>query len=220
MNIPPARLKLARDHLFSDLNTMREARLTSAQVAAVMRWRDAYAYWLSNPRASASDVVRHIRDLDEDIGTSTAYNDVAVVRHMIGALNESSRQFDQWRFVEMITETFEAARKAEDPRAMAAAAAAYGKYCRLDRDDIENLAARTAVQPFIPTGDPTVAGYKPLPDRAATVARYLKEFAAEVQDVGFEEVDFQASAQGLLPDKAEEPSPPGEAVPISESDIL
>ena len=210
-----ASVDLATDYLFADLDEMHEAGLTASQVAALIRWREAYANWLEKPHAKAFDIVAFIRKRNK-VSASTAYADVAVVQHMLGHLNRGTRQFDQWRFAEMIAETFEEAKKKEDPRAMAMASAAYGKYCRLDREETpEDIAARIPIQPYGITSDPTEYGFQAIPNIMERARLEQKKYAAEIEDIQFETVDFEAGLAQSLP--ARNPAQPEEPAKVETS---
>lgn len=185
-------IELATRYLFADLAEIKEAGLTAAQTGMLLRWRDAYTYWLGKPHACAAEIVSYIRQ-NGKVSSSTAYADVAVVQHMLGHLNQATRQFDHWRFSEMIAETFAAAKKNDDPRAMALAAAAYGKYCRLDKEESpEDIASRIPVQPYGITSDPTEYGFRAIPNVMERARLEQKKYAAEIEDIQFESVDFES----------------------------
>ena len=192
MTATQSSIDLATRYLFADLAEIKESGLTAAQTGMLLRWRDAYTYWLGKPHACAAEIVSYIRQ-NGKVSSSTAYADVAVVQHMLGHLNQATRQFDHWRFSEMIAEPFAVAKKNDDPRAMALAAAAYGKYCRLDKEESpEDIASRIPVQPYGITSDPMVLGFRPIPNVMERARMEQKKYAAEIEEIQFETVDFDA----------------------------
>lgn len=97
------------------------------------------------------------------ISKSSAYDDVRIIKRLLGDLAKTTKDYHRYKFCQMIDETFEMARRIKDARAMGAAANYYGKYTQLDKEDILDKGYdKIIVQPFEPTDDPTVLGIKPI----------------------------------------------------------
>ena len=58
----PQIIEAAKHYLLSPLKELEEAKLPAQQTARLMRLREAYAWWLQNPRAEDKDVVDLIKN--------------------------------------------------------------------------------------------------------------------------------------------------------------
>jgi hypothetical protein len=140
---------------------------------------------------------------EHKVSRSTAYEDVRIIKTLLGNMSKASKDYHRFRFIAMIEETFATAKRIGDARAMAAAAAHYGKYTQLDKEEaIDKGYDKIVVQPFIPTDDPTVLGIKPVPTIRERIAAKLKQYWSEdIEDVQFEEADYnEDDVFGLKPE--------------------
>lgn len=160
----------------------------------IIRVREMYNYWLSNPAMRD----RQLRDTimsRYEVAQSTAYSDITVLRQLIPMLSLKSRDFHKATFVEMALETYAMAKARKDTRSMAAALATYGKMTGVDKDDDQaNIFVEVQVQPFCPTLDPTVIGIKPIPQIEKEIERVRKDLLrdhSDMEDVDYEEVDLE-----------------------------
>lgn len=189
----PSILDSCKLHIFSDESEIREA-FPVAMADRILRIREMYNYWLSNP--SVRD--RQLRDTimgRYEVSQSTAYSDISILHQLIPMMSDKSRNFHRIRFNEMMLETYNKAKARNDARSMAMAAANYAKYNKVDLEDESSMPYEDIVkQPFCPTIDPTVLGIKPIPNINEHIARLEKEFLrdfADTQDVEYEEVDTE-----------------------------
>lgn len=149
----------------------------------ILRIRALYAWWLVNPRATDQELVT--KDMTEyKVQRMMAYNDLHLIKLLLGNLQKVSRDFARYRFDRMIQQAYELAEEQEDPKAMAAAAAAYGKYHNLDKEDpVDNGYDLIQPQVFIPTTDPRHLGLKRIPNVMNTIKRLIKKYTDNSMDL-------------------------------------
>ena len=118
-------LDVCRVDLFTTREVLEE-RYPLVIVAAVLRIRDEYNWFLSNPDAKDRQFVEQVVSRD-GISRMQAYNDLAVVKALLPNLAQASRDFHRYRFNEMILETYQMAKKRKDTKTMEKAASSYAK---------------------------------------------------------------------------------------------
>lgn len=188
----PSTLKLCEDHLFSDLEQMKASRLTESQINAMLRTREAYTMMLESPSLRDIQIVNFIVE-QYGVSRAMAYNDVKLVKSLIGSFNKASKDWHLWRFNLRNEETRQMALAGEDYNAAARADHSYGIMNKLNQEDVPEMDWSTIqVQPFVPTDDPTVIGLKPDPDIMNKIEKLEKKYNAEIQavDVDYEDVTF------------------------------
>lgn len=186
----PATFNVALEHLFSSVDEMQKARIPEIIQNRILRIRDLYSFWLKFPNTKDVDIVRELRKR-YGVSQNIAYQDLRLIKDILGELNKSSRDFYRYRFVKMIERTFEVAERKGDAKAMAAASAAYGKFNKLDKEDPQDLGYDKIVpQNFEITDDPSILGFKKIPDVKERINKLIKEMGQDIQDVQYEEVEF------------------------------
>lgn len=188
----PKTLEVCKSHLFDDRDKMEEHGVPLILQERIIRIRDMYTVWLNFPSKKELEIVSELIQR-YGIQKSAAYDDVRIIKTLLGDLNKASKDFHRWQFNNMIRKAYEMAERRKNPDAMVKAADKYGKYNQLDKEDIlDNPWETIQVQPFEPTSDPTVIGIKPIPNIKEKIAKKLKQYWNEdVEDVTFEEFDFQ-----------------------------
>ncbi|MBQ8097215.1 MAG: hypothetical protein IJ243_09070 [Prevotella sp.] len=157
----------------------------------LQRLRAAYAYWLDNPRDSQSQMVYWLCH-NHSVAKSQAYRDLALLRSMMGRLQQLSKDFARWRFDQMIDQAFDKAVELEDPKAMTAAASSFAKFHKLDQEDEKGLDL-TAMMPqsMSLTENPRSANVKPIPNLMKTIGKLTKRYAdADIEMVQAEMEDM------------------------------
>ena len=187
-------LDTAQKFLFADEREMQEAGLSTGTRGRMIRLRDLYNYWLAHPRLLDKDIVAEIIRRYQ-VGKSMAYEDLKVIKYCLGAMNQSTVEFERWQFRQRLDEAWNTARVNGDARAMAQLVHAQGKFMRLDKDEAAAPDYSTITPPFLEiSGDVSVVGFEPIVDVEKLVkkltARYIK---AEAKDVEFEEVDNETT---------------------------
>ena len=199
----PAIVDTARDHLFADVTDMQRAGLPLATQEHIFRLRDLYNFWLQHPRIKDKEIILKLQQ-DYKLGKSQAYSDLSILKLLLGEFQKTSKDYHRYRFIEMINEAYEVARVNKDAKAMATAADKYAKYTQLDKEDEINFDYdKIAVQAFVPTDDPSVAGFKPVPNLREVIRNTIKKYEKECEYIEFvevEEADFNPDNIFKVPD--------------------
>lgn len=197
-------LEVCRVDLFTAREELEE-RYPLVIVTAVLRIRDEYNWFLSNPDAKDRQFVEQAVSR-HGISRMQAYNDLAVVKALLPNLAQASRDFHRYRFNEMILETYQMAKKRKDTKTMEKAASSYAKNNRVDLEDEQTIPYELIiVQPFTATGDPTVLGIKPMPhlnQRIHAMKKLYSEDNHDMEDVQFEEADLEENT--LFPEEKQD----------------
>ena len=212
----PSTLEICRIDLFTAKDELQQ-RYADGIVERIMRIRDEYNWFLSNPDSKDRQFVEQAVSR-HGISRMQAYNDLAVVKALLPHLAQASRDFHRYRYNEMILETYQMAKKRKDTKTMEKAASSYAKYNRVDLEDEQAVPYDLiVVQPFTATDDPTVLGIKPIPNINERIHALLKKYQAEnmdIEDVEFEEPDLELPS--LFPENIED----DDDAPAQERDIL
>jgi len=192
----PNTLEICRLELFTAENELQQ-RYAESIVARIMRVREEYNWFLSNPDAKDRQFVDNAVSRF-GISKSLAYSDLTIVKALLPHLAQASRDFHRYRYNEMILETFQMAKKRKDTKTMEKAASSYAKFNRVDLEDEQAVPYDLiVVQPFTATDDPTVLGIKPIPNINEKISALLKKYQAEnldIEDIEFEEADLEESS--------------------------
>ena len=197
-------LDVCRQDLFTAKSDL-ELRYTDMVVARIMRIREEYNWFLSNPDAKDRQFVENAM-ARFGIEKSAAYSDLKVVKALLPHLASASRDFHRYRYNEMILETFQMAKKRKDTKTMEKAASSYAKFNRVDLEDEQAVPYDLiVVQPFTATDDPSVLGIKPMPRLQERIQELLHKYQAEnidIEDIQYEEADLEENS--LFPPTTQE----------------
>lgn len=187
----PAIAETAKDYLFANTDEMAAAGLPEMTQRHLIRLRDIYNYWLKFPLTKDRDMVMRINK-EYGLQDTQAYADLRIVKALLGDLQKTTKEYHRYRFIEMINAAYETARINRDAKSMVAAADKYAKYTQLDKEDLVDRGFdKILIQPFKPTDDPSVAGFKPVPNIREKIQQKIKQYwSDEIQEVEFEEVEF------------------------------
>lgn len=164
----------------------------AASVDRVLRLRDMYNWFISNPEAKDKEFV------DEEksrygMEKSIAYDDLRILKTVLPLVTEASRDYHRWKYNEMILETYQMAKKRKDTKTMERAATSYAKFNNVNVEDEASVPYdKIVVQPFVATDDPTVLGIKPIPNIEQKITALIAKYRAEsmdIDDIEFEEAD-------------------------------
>ena len=189
-------LEVCRVDLFTAKEELMQ-RYPEVIVARVMRIREEYNWFLSNPDSKDRQFIDNAVSRF-GISKVLAYSDLSIVKALLPHLAQTSRDFHRYRYNEMILETFQMAKKRKDTKTMEKAASSYAKYNRVDLEDEQAVPYDLiVVQPFTATNDPSVLGIKPIPNIQEKIEALLKKYQAEnmdIEDVEYEEADLEEDA--------------------------
>jgi hypothetical protein len=157
----PNTLEICRLHLFDSIDILKEKAIPETTVRRIIRIRSAYTLWLEYPRKKDAEIRDHLTRFN--ISKSEAYEDIQIIKLLLGDMTETSKAFHRFRFIAMVEEAYKLAERKKDARSMVAAADKYAKYNQLDKEDALRIPwDEIMIQPFEPTSDPTVIGIKPV----------------------------------------------------------
>lgn len=194
-------IETAKEHLFSSVDEMDRCGLAKPVQDRLLRLRDIYNFWLKFPDTKDAQVVHEIVRRYK-VSRQTGYEDLRLIKALLGEMSTTTRDFHRYKFLQMIEQTFETAKRRNDAKAMAAASAAYGKFTQLDKEDPRELGYDKIIpQNFEITDDPAILGFKKIPDVKERINKLIKEMGQDIQDVQYEEVEFNEEDIFKLPNK-------------------
>lgn len=197
----PRELEQAQNFLFSTQEEMDAAKLSPFHQKRLLRLRSTYSYWLANPRLPERDVAQFIQRTHK-VGQSAAYNDLRLLKVLLGSLNSATTDFYRWQFLQRCEEGFRMARANQDASAYARVLAAYLKGTQLDKEKAQTIDYSLIVPPNMEfTGDPREAGLPYDPNAKAEAQKYLARWRKEMTETP--EVEFV----DLKKDITEKPAP-------------
>lgn len=179
-----------RNNLFATPKEMQENGLKEFERTRVLQIRDMYNYWLAYPTTRDRDIldeIQHRFNTDRQV----AYRYIAVLRVLLSDLGKTNKDFIRFQFNEMIRDAYDMARRDHNPEAMIKALDKFAKYNQLDKSDaLENQWDSIMPQQFIMTDDPTVIGFKPIPNiREKIKAKINQYWNDQIEDIRFEEME-------------------------------
>lgn len=175
-------ITLSDDELF-------ERRIAQTVIERIHRLRGLYAYWLQFPQKFDQDIVQYDMAMFK-VGKSQAYDDLHLVRLILGNLQQASKDFIRWKINQDLEQDLKAARRAGDHRSVAAIEKNRILNNRTDKDDeLELEFDKIIPQQFVPVDDPTVLGIKKLPDLRNRIRELVKKYSDNsVQLAEYEEL--------------------------------
>lgn len=198
----PSTLDACKVDMFADEAELRQ-KYPVAFVDRILRIRDMYNYWLSNPSMKDRKLCEQIMSR-YNLSQSAAYSDINVIKQLAPLMSKNTREFNRTLYTEMILETYNMAKARKDTKTMERAATSLAKYSRLDLEDEMSMPYEEIVpQNFSATLDVRVLGIKPIPDLYNHIDRLKKELSgdyADINDVDYEDIDLEEDK--IFPDKA------------------
>lgn len=193
----PSTLEICRQHLYSDIDLV-----PVAYQERIKRLRVAYTFWYEFPTKTEADIRDHLMN-EFDVAKSTAYEDIQVVKALLGDIKNPAKEWVRFQVNAMFDEAYAMAKLQQDPKAMTMAGDKKAKYNMLDKPDAEPLPFDEIVpQPFEPTDDPTVLGLKKDPQIREKKKKMLEKYMGEIEivDVPYEEMinDADGSEEDIL----------------------
>lgn len=187
----PSIADAAQQYLFTDRDKMIRSGVPEATINHIIRIRDVYSYWLQFPQKKDREIVCELMRRG-NIQRSAAYEDLRLIKQLLGDLNKVSKDYARYRFLQMVERAYEVAENSGDARSMVAAADKLGKYMGLaEADEVDKGYDKIPVQIFAVTDNPEVIGLKRLPNaRDRIKAMKQKYWNEEIVDVEAEEVDY------------------------------
>lgn len=185
----PANIDEYQLSLFSSVEEMRRKNLPQEMVTRLLRLRSLYTFWLNFPDKTTKEMVQQDTLMNPDIKERAAYDDIKLLKMLIGNLEQESKEWHRHVFNTRSDRIYKEAMRAHDYRSAEKANADFAKYNRLDKDEVEKLDySEITPQMIVPTDDPTVIGIKPVKDLRGKIQKLKKKLGADIEDADFVEL--------------------------------
>lgn len=196
----PLDIDLYAKHLFSDEVVLQAERVPADTRRRIMRVRDEYEHWKRFPSLTEKEMRSWIRERHPEIGRIMAWQDVWLIKQLLGAFEKDTKQWHAYNFNKEVLDIYQKAKKAGDYRTAEKALADYARYNRLDKEEElpDGWWERIMVQQFQPTSDPRVIGIEPMEGLREKIKHYNRQFREEAVDADYEEIRQAARYDGEL----------------------
>lgn len=179
----PKTIDTAREHLFSDKADMIRAGVPDIIQDRIMRLRNTFTQWVNNCYLQDKDVVQYLMR-DCGVSQSTAYEDIRIVKQLLGDINAAKKSFHRWQFNENIKDLILRCREEGDHKTEERAIATYARYNQLEQPDEQDVQLdKIPIQPFDITTNPEVIGIEPIPNLNAHIMKMNKKFADDITTI-------------------------------------
>ena len=177
----PDFIDLTQRFLFSTEEEMTEAKIPKNQQERILRLRDMYMYWLRHPQHGDRAIVNRIL-LQYKVKPKVAYDDLHLLKICLGNINQVTRQWCQYVFLQRCEEGFAMARAKNDAKAFGNILSSFARFTRLDKDEQTVLEYDQIVpQQFEITTDPAVAGFERIPNIEQKVQKLFDRYKREAE---------------------------------------
>ena len=175
-------------YISQDSAELRDIHVPEQTILRVERLRELAAYWRSYPSTSPKELVSRCMQLFK-VEQSQAYDDIHMLKVLIGNLEATTKEFARWRVNQMIEEDRMAARRDGDWRAVASMQKNYILNNQTDKPDTPDLAFDKIVpQNFEPTDDPSVLGIKAPKNLRARRDKLIRQYSRDEEYSDYEEL--------------------------------
>ena len=175
-------------YLSQDSQELREQHVPDVTIWRVERLRELAAYWRSYPSTSPKELVSRCMQQFK-VAQSQAYDDIHLLKILVGNLEATTKEFARWRVNQMIEEDRLAARRDGDWRAVASMQKNYILNNQTEKPDTPDMAFDKIVPLQIePTDDPSVLGIKAPKNLRAKRDKYIKQFSRDEEYTSYEEL--------------------------------
>lgn len=175
-------------YLSQDSRELREQHVPDATIWRVERLRELAAYWRSYPSTSTKELMNRCMQQFK-VAQSQAYDDIHLLKILVGNLEATTKEFARWRVNQMIEEDRTAARRDGDWRAVASMQKNYILNNQTDKPDTPDMAFDKIVPLQIePTDDPSVLGIKVPKNLRARRDKLIKQYSRDDEYTEYQEV--------------------------------
>lgn len=184
----PVNIDKYSEYLPIDSEQLRRDLVPEDTIQRVERLRELSAYWRSYPSTSAKELVTRCEQLFR-VGKSQAYDDIHILKILIGNLEATTKEFARWRANQMIEEDRLAARRDGDWRAVASMQKNYIINNQTDKEDSPDKAFERIVPLVLePTDDPSVLGIKAPKNLRQLRDKLIRRFTRDSEFDDYEDV--------------------------------
>lgn len=175
-------------YLSQDSRELREQHVPDATILRVERLRELAAYWRSYPSTSTKELMSRCMQQFK-VAQSQAYDDIHLLKILVGNLEATTKEFARWRVNMMIEEDRTAARRDGDWRAVASMQKNYILNNQTDKPDTPDMAFDKIVPLQLePTDDPSVLGIKAPKNLRARRDKLIRQFSKDAEYVDYSEL--------------------------------
>lgn len=176
------------EYLPIDSSELRSMMVPEDTIVRVERLRELCSLWRAYPSTSTKELVQRCMQLF-NVGKSQAYDDIHILKRLVGDLEATTKEFARWRVNQMIEQDRQAARRAGDWRAVASMQKNYIKNNLTDHPDTPDMAFEKIVPLQLePTDDPSVLGIKVPKNLRARRDKLIKQLMRDSEYAEFTEV--------------------------------
>lgn len=184
----PVNIDQYAEFLPVDSSELRLQMVPEDTIMRVERLRELSSYWRSYPSTTPKELVTRCMQLFH-VGKSQAYDDIHLLKILIGNLEATTKEFARWRVNQMIEEDRTAARRDGDWRAVASMQKNYILNNQTDKPDTPDMAFDKIVPIQLePTDDPSVLGIKAPKNLRARRDKLIKQFSKDDEYTEYTEV--------------------------------
>ena len=176
-------------YLSQDSTDLREQHIPDAVIFRVERLRELAAYWRSYPSTSTKELVARCQQLFK-VQQSQAYDDIHLLKILVGNLEATTKEFARWRVNQMIEEDRTAARRDGDWRAVASMQKNYILNNQTDKPDTPDMAFDKIIPlQMEPTDDPSVLGIKAPKNLRQLRDKLIRRYSKDEEYVDYTEAE-------------------------------
>lgn len=194
----PAKIDEYQLHLFSSIEEMKEQHVPEHVIVRLLRLRALYTFWLNFPSKTTKEMVEQNKIMHPTIKQREAYDDIKLVKILIGNLEAESKEWHRHIFNRRTEEIYKQAMRDHDNRAAEKANADYAKYNRVGELDVQPINYDEIIPHVIePTDDPTVIGIAPVKDLRGLIRKMKRKLGADIQDAEFIELPTDGEKENI-----------------------
>ena len=191
----PVNIDQYSEYLPVSSDELREQLVPEDTIQRIERLRELSSYWRSYPSTSPKELVTRCMQIFK-VGKSQAYDDIHILKILIGNLEATTKEFARWRVNQMIEEDRVAARRDGDWRAVASMQKNYILNNQTDKPDTPDMAFDKIVPLQLePTDDPSVLGIKAPKNLRARRDKLIKQFLKDDEYAEYTELDSTADEE-------------------------
>ncbi len=187
----PQTLEICKKYLFDN----PKEKLSIQIHRRLIRIRGAFVHWTEFPMKGEFEIRKFLED-QYNVKQSTAYEDIGIIKSLIGNIKSAGKDWHRYRFNAMIEEAWDIATTKDDPKALAMIIREYGKNNQLHIPDSQTIPWEDLIPQLIePTEDPTVIGLKRIPNVREVAQKLMDKYSADIADnitaVNIEDVEHE-----------------------------
>lgn len=191
----PVNIDQYSEYLPVSSDELRQQLVPEDTIQRIERLRELSSYWRSYPSTSPKELVARCMQIFK-VGKSQAYDDIHILKILIGNLEATTKEFARWRVNQMIEEDRVAARRDGDWRAVASMQKNYILNNQTDKPDTPDMAFDKIVPLQLePTDDPSVLGIKAPKNLRARRDKLIKQFSKDDEYAEYTELDSTADEE-------------------------